>query len=132
MTDFKGINPDKNLGANFNANRQGKNAKPDHQAAQDENATAGDPYANLKMDPDRMMDLLAAQAKYNISGQFENTGIEKSINAFSSMVSPERHARVSHMLGQAFADEFGTQPSPEILQELVDNYLIGHVAVQNS
>jgi hypothetical protein len=132
MTDFKGINPDKNLGANFNANRQGKGGKPDQQSAQGNGSTAGDPYADLKMDPNRMLDLLNTQAKLNIPAGFENTGIERSMNSFAAAVTPERHAQVSRMMTQAYSDEFGANPSPDVLQDLVDNYLIGGVSIQTS
>ena len=132
MTDFKGINPDKNLGASFNTNRQGKGGKPDDQTAQNDNGPAGDPYANLKMDPDRMLDLLAAQGKFNVQSNFENPGIERAMNAFADNITPERHAQVTRMMSQAYSDEFGSNPSPELLQDLVDNYLIGQPAIQNA
>lgn len=132
MTDFKGFNPDKNLGANFNANRQGKNAKPNANLPQGDNLPAGDPYAGQKLDPDRMMDLLAAQAKLNIPSQVENPGIERSIEAFTQQIPPERHARVSNLLQQVYTDEFGALPGADILQNMVDDYLIGHVSVQNT
>jgi hypothetical protein len=131
MTDFKGINPDKNLGANFNTNRNGQGAKSDQQAKQGDVAPAGDPYADLKMDPDRMLDLLATQAKFNGQVNFENTGIERAVTSFASAITPERHAQVSQMMSNAYADEFGSKPNQQLLQDLVDNYLIGGVSIQN-
>lgn len=131
MTDFKGFNPDKNLGANFNTKQNGKSRKPDQPAKQADTAPTSDPYADLKMDPSRMLDLLTTQAKLNSPVNFENTGIERAMNTFSSSVTPERHAKVSQMMTQAYTDEFGSKPSQQILQDLVDNYLIGGVAIQN-
>lgn len=133
MTDFKGFNPDKNLGANFNTNRHNKNTKPETQPEQAEAQPGSDPYANLKMDPDRMMDLLSAQAKSNnikFSGVGNAGSIEKSVAAFETSVSPERHSLVSRMLEQTFESEFGKKPPVGILQDMVDDYLIGQVLVQ--
>lgn len=132
MTDFKGFNPDKNLGANFNTNRQGKGSKPDATPEQPQATPPTDPYANLKMDPDRMMNLLSAQAKLNLPNQIENPGIEKSMQVFSQTISPERHARVTRLMSQAYSTEFGSIPSPETLQTMVDDYLIGQVAIQQA
>ncbi|MCE3233953.1 MAG: hypothetical protein K0Q50_133 [Vampirovibrio sp.] len=133
MTDFTGFNPDKNLGANFNANRQGKGSKPDANADNQPQATPpGDPYASLKMDPERMMNLLSAQARFNIPSNIENPGIEKSMFAFTQAVSPERHARVTRLMNQAYTTEFGTPPNPETLQTMVDDYLIGQVVIQQA
>jgi len=131
MTDFKGFNPDKNLGASFNANRQSKGTRPNANSPQDDTLPAGDPYASQKLDPNRMMDLLAAQAKFNIPNQLENPGIERSIEAFTQQVPPERHSLVTNLMNQAYTNEFGFPPNPETLQNMVDDYLIGHVAIQN-
>lgn len=135
MTDFKGFNPDKNLGTNFNTNRNSKNNKPDANPEAADTQAPVDPYADLKMDPSRMLDLLAAQGKSNqahFAGVGNTGSIEKSIESFESTISPERHSFVSRMLEQTYESEFGKKPSAGILQDIVDNYLIGQVAVQQS
>lgn len=130
MTDFKGFNPG-NIGPNFNTNRQGKGNQANAGDEQPQSTPPQDPYAELKMDPDRMMSLLAAQAQYNIPNRIENPGIEKSMELFGSTISPERHERVSRLMSQAYTSEFGTSPHPEVLQTMVDDYLIGQVHIQN-
>ncbi len=135
MTDFKGFNPDKNLGANFNANRHGKNQQSGNKPETTEPQSTVDPYADLKMDPNRMLDLLAAQGKSN-QAHFASTSsaanIEKTMEAFTSTMSPERHSLTSQMLKQTYQAEFGKAPSNALLQDMVDDYLIGHVSTQGA
>lgn len=130
MTDFKGFNPDKNLGTNFNANRQGKGAQPEKPAESQEPLSNGDPYANQKMDPNHVLKLLAAQSKLNIPMDIENPGITKTVAQFTSEISPERHARVSRLIEQAYTQEFGQPPSAEMLQNILDDYLVGRPSFQ--
>jgi hypothetical protein len=132
MTDFNSINPDKNLSAKFHSNRQAKGGQPDPNAAKGEAAPTGDPYAELKMTPDKMLDLLAAQGRVNSQNQIENPAIEKSVNAFTKSITPERHAQVCKQLEQAYVAEMGSKPHPAVLQDMVDNYLIGKPMVQNA
>ena len=135
MTDFKGFNPDKNLGRDFQINRQnkGRQAEPGPEASDSQPPV--DPYADLKMDPSRMMDLLAAQGKSN-QAQFAaagNTGnIESSIEAFTAALSPEHHSFTSRLLEQTFQNEFGQKPSAGLLQDILDDYLIGQPVIQAS
>lgn len=135
MTDFKGFNPDKNVGTNFNTNRNHKKNQSEAKPEGDETSAAIDPYADLKMDPDRMMELLATQAKANqrhITAPPGTGNIEKSVAAFEASISPERHSFVSRMLEQTYENEFGKKPSPAMLQDIVDNYLVGQAHIQSS
>ena len=129
MTDFNSgsFDPTK-VGGNYN--QQG-GKKPSDNGGQPEQAQppAGDPYADLKVDPSRLMELLSAQAKANLPAELQNPSINSSIAAFSSVVTPERHARATRLVSQAYATEFGKPPSEELLQEMVDNYLIGTPAI---
>lgn len=135
MTDFKGFNPDKNLGTSFNTNRQNKKTQSEANPEASENQTPVDPYADLKMDPDRMLDLLAAQGKSNqarFTGPGNAGNIDKTMEVFTGSVSPERHSFVTRMLEQTYQNEFGKKPSPTLLQDIVDDYLIGQVSIQAS
>lgn len=130
MTDFNSINPDKGLNTSFNANRQARNNNQEPNNAAGSATPQGDPYANLKTDPDKMLNLMAAQGKQKLQGQIENPAIERSVATFASSVSPERHAQVSQLMAKTYQDEIGAQPSPGLLQDMVDNYLIGQPVIQ--
>lgn len=132
MTDFNGLNPEQHLKTSFNANKQGKGAQQDQTAEQGETAPAVDPYADQKLSPDHLMSLLAAQAKLNIPSEVENAGINQAVAKFTTAISPERHARLSRIISQAYEQEFGQAPPPELLQDIVDDYLIGRPNVQAS
>ncbi|WP_373533274.1 hypothetical protein [Vampirovibrio sp.] len=135
MTDFKGFNPDKNLGANFQPNRQAKSQKAETNLPAEESQTPVDPYADLKMDPSRMMDLLAAQGKPNqiqVAGAGAAHHIEMAMESFSSQISPERHSLTSRLLEQTYQHEFGAKPAAGILQDILDDYLIGQPVIQTS
>jgi hypothetical protein len=131
MTDFNGINPEKNTGAGFNANRQSQGQQPEADAGQDAPVPT-DPYADLKIDPDYLLKLLGAQAKLNLPAGVENAGVDKTVAGFTDTISPERHARVIRVFEQAYSQEFGASPSPGLLQDMVDDYLIGRVNVQSA
>ncbi len=128
MTDFKGINPDKK--ANFNANRQGKGASDEKPEAAQGATPSGDPYADLKVDPNHLMKLLAEQAKLNVPSDVQNAGINQTVAQFASEVSPERHSRLKRLIEQTYTQEFGKEPNPQVLQNILDNYLIGQPVVQ--
>lgn len=135
MTDFKGFNPDKKMGTSFNPNRQNKSPQPEANEEASEAQAPVDPYADLKMDPSRMLDLLATQGKSNqarITGPGNAGNIEKTMEAFTGSVSPERHSFITRMLEQTYQNEFGKKPSAALLQDIVDDYLIGQVSVQAS
>jgi len=130
MTDFNSINPDKKL--NFNAKKQNKGGSPDPNAGnQAGNNTPADPYAELKTDPGKMLNLMATQGKQNIQGQIESPSIERSISAFTGKVSPERHAHVTKLMAQTYQTETGRTAHPALLQDMVDNYLIGQPSIQS-
>ncbi len=131
MTDFNNINPDRSLNAKFNTHRPAQGGQPDATAAQGQSGESVDPYADLKMDPDKMLNLLAAQGRVNTQTQIENPGIERSVGAFTQAVSPEQHSQVAQQMSQAYQHEFGVNPHPAVLQDLVDNHLIGKPVVQN-
>jgi hypothetical protein len=137
MTDMNGFNPDKKLGAHFTPGSKAKK----QEAAEHSKPAAGeniDPYADLKVAPDRMLDLLAAQGKsQQMHAKLGGTpasiaSIERSVESFVDSVSPERHSLMSRMLEQTFQQEFGKKPSPGLLQEMLDNYLLGQPVIQNS
>ena len=130
MSDFNSINPDKNLSAKFNSQRPAQGGQPDAGAVPGKPADAVDPYAELKMDPDKMLNLLAAQGRVNTQNQIENPGIERSVGAFTQAVSPEHHSQVAQTMSQAYQHEFGVKPHPAVLQDLVDNHIIGKPVVQ--
>ncbi len=134
MTDMNGFNPDKKLGAHFTP---GSKQKKQEAAETNKPVTGepGDPYADLKIAPDRMLDLLAAQGKsQHMHAQLGGgpANIERSIESFVDSVSPERHSLMSRMLEQTFQQEFGKKPSPTLLQEMLDDYLVGQPVIQNS
>lgn len=131
MTDFSNLNPDNNLRTGgLTPGRQSGPPKPDGNVEQPA-APPGDPYADLKMDPDRMMALLSAQSRANIQ-RIEHPGIEKSMDAFKNEISPERHAEVTQKISRLFANEFQSPPNPEMLQQLVDDFLIGQPSIHRN
>jgi hypothetical protein len=132
MSDFNnGFNPanQKNQGINFNPNKQGKGSQPEESAESAEQSKPVDPWANTRPDPDHVLNLLAMQGKLNMPAE---ALMHTNMQAFGAQISPDRHAFASRMLEQAYTQEFGKPPAPGMLQELVDNYLIGHVVIQAS
>jgi hypothetical protein len=135
MTDFKGFNPDRSLGSNFQTNRKGNGKPPETSSPTEKEQAPVDPYADLKMPPARMMDLLSAQGSSNQALLASNgvvNHIEMAINAFSNSVSPERHSLASRLLEQTYQNEFGGKPGAGILQDILDDYLIGQPVIQVS
>jgi hypothetical protein len=131
MTDFN-INRDKNLNTGFNTNRQAKGNQPDAQAEQSAVPPATDPYADLKTDPDTMMNLLAAHSMPNAAMQITNSRMDQLMAQFSQQITPEAHAQLTDQITKAYQDETGKTPSPEFVQDVLDNYLMGQVVIQNS
>lgn len=134
MTDMNGFNPDKKLGAHFTPGSKPKKQEAAEAGSAQPNGST-DPYVDLKIPPDRMLDLLAAQGKSQhmhaqLSGVPAN--VERSIERFMDTVSPERHSLMSRMLEQTFQQEFGKKPPTELLQEMLDDYLVGQPVIQNS
>lgn len=132
MTDMNGFNPNKKMGPHFTPNQKSKHPNP---TADSSPSAAGpsNPQADLQMDPNQVLDLLAVQGQANrISPKFTgaSNGIERSIQAFSTAISPERHSLMSRMLEQTFQKEFGKKPSPALLQEILDHYLVGEPVIQ--
>jgi hypothetical protein len=131
MTDFNNINPDKKMSTGFNTKRQDKDKSPNPDAGNNApNTPASDPYAELKTDPGKMLELMAAQGKQNAQGLIENAGLERAVTAFSNRISPERHAQVAKLMAETYQNETGKAPHPGLLQDLVDNYLIGKPVIQ--
>lgn len=128
-TDFNSFDPNKVGQTGFNAKRQGGNNAPDHSQAQENPGHQGDPYANLKMDPSRLMDLLSAQARLNVPADVQNAGVTRNIDAFSNLFPPERYERLTRIFSQAYAEEFGQPPSEELVESLVSDYIIGRPVV---
>jgi hypothetical protein len=135
MTDFKGFNPDKSLGLNFQPNHPNNGKQPGSSSPAEKDQAPVDPYADLKMDPARMMDLLAVQGKSNqsqLSGIGGVNHIEMAMETFSNSISLERHSLTSRLLEQTYQNEFGAQPEAGILQDILDDYLIGQPVIQLS
>lgn len=130
MPEFNGINPDKSRGLSFNQNRAGKNT-PQNTPSTPESAPSSETPIN-QIEPDRLFELLSTQAQQNIPLGMESIGIEKSVITFSGFVSPERHKQVSNSMKQTFIKEFGHAPSDNLLQNMVDDYLIGQVSIQGA
>ena len=131
MTDFNSFNPDSGLRANLNNKRQSGSGKPQPSPSVHAGAPPVDPYADLKTDPNKMLNLMAAQGRQNIYTQLESPVIENSVLGFTGSISPERHAQVSKLMAQTYQNETGRPPSPGLLQDMVDNYLIGSVVINN-
>jgi hypothetical protein len=132
MTDFRGFNPDKNLNTQFNTNRQGKGAQPEKQADLPASAPIqGAPKEQI--DPSQLLKLMDAQSRLNISAAgIENPSISNSMLQFAGDVTPERHARRTRIIEQAFINEFGFSPNADLLQEMVDDSFIGRPSIQNA
>ncbi len=132
MPDFNSFNPDNaRLGAQFNAQQRKKGAeKPE--VPQSSADSVADPYADLKVSPDVMFGMLAAQAKQNIPNLVSNSSIEKNVAHFSGTVSSTDHAQVTAMISDVYQQEFGKAPSATLLRAIVDNYLIGTPSVQQA
>ncbi|MHA0111375.1 hypothetical protein ACXYUI_30335, partial [Klebsiella pneumoniae] len=73
MSDFNPINPERKPGIQFNANKQGKGAQADANGYEAQETDAGDPYAGLKMDPERMMALLNSQSQLQGQARVEGS-----------------------------------------------------------
>jgi hypothetical protein len=132
MSDFNnGFNPadKRNQGLNFNPNKQGKGAQPEQPAEPAGQDQAVDPWAGQRPDADHLLKILTLHASQNKPVE---ALMRANVQAFESQISPERHAFATKMLEQAYTQEFGKPPAPGMLQELVDNYLIGHVVIQAS
>jgi len=131
MTDFNNINPDSSLRAKFTNKRQSGSGNPQPSPGASTGAPPVDPYADLKTDPGKMLNLMAAQGRQNVHTQLESPVIENSVLGFSGAVTPERHAQVTSLMAQTYQNEVGKPPSPGLLQDMVDNYLIGSVVINN-
>jgi hypothetical protein len=131
MTDFN-INRDKNLNTGFNTNRQAKSGQPDAQAEQQATSPTENPYAESQIHPDEMMNLLAAYSKPNAAMQITNSRMDQLMAQFSQQITPEAHAQLTDQITKAYQDETGKTPSPEFVQDVLDNYLMGQVVIQNS
>lgn len=133
MSQFDPNKFDPNKGihqTNLNNQKGGKKQEAATEQAADATST-GDPYAELKMDPSQLMSLLSAQAKYNLhNSQIEHTPIQKSVLAFTDAISPEAHSKLSARISKAYTEEFGKPPSAEVLQNAIDDYLIGVPVVE--
>ena len=124
-----GINPnDPNRlnAAQFNQQKKGKAANEGQESDAPVNSA---PAPRQTVDADKMMGLLGQLGAQNL-GQIENVGMDKSMAQFESMISPEAHAKLYSSFERSFKEEFGFQPSAQLVQEALDNYLIGTPSVQ--
>jgi len=119
-----GINPnDPNRlnAAQFNNKKKGNTPEANTESNAPVNPAPAD---RQTVDADKILGLLGQMGAQNLS-QVENVAMDKSMAAFSNMISPEAHAKLYSTFESSFKEEFGFQPSPHLVQEAVDNYLIG-------
>lgn len=129
MTDFNRINPNKGMQTNFSSKRQ---SHTDSQPTPGANAgPSPNPSTDLTTDPNTILNLMAAQGRQNIQGKWESPVIENSVQAFTGNITPDDHAQVTSLMVKTYENEFGRPPSPGLLQDMVDNYLIGSVVINN-
>ena len=89
------------------------------------------PIERQTIDPDRMMDLMAQMGAMNMAaGNVENVSVGRNLDTFLNNVTPDAHAKLYSTFENAIRSEFGIDPSPELVQEALDNYLIGTPVVQ--
>jgi len=129
-----GINsndPNRLSAAQYNQQRQ---SKPDTGSGQQEEQSAAAPQDNRQsVDPDRMLSMMAQMGSINAGG-IENVAlgrsIDQSLSTFFDSVTPEAHAQLYASFEQAFQNEFGMTPSAHLVQEALDNFLIGSPVIQ--
>lgn len=124
-----GINPnDPNRlnAAQFNNKKKGAAPEPGTDNNPSVNAAPAD---RQTVDADKILGLLGQMGAQNLS-QVENVAMDKSMAAFANSVTPEAHAKLYSTFESSFKEEFGFQPSPQLVQEALDNYLIGTPAIQ--
>lgn len=131
MSDFNNINQNPNR-LQFGKSQHLKNKQPKQTNDGLETKVPSDPHASMKMEPGKMMNLLASQAQQGGKAQVEASQIGQQMARFAGGISPERHAQVSKQLRNAYQLEFGKPPSKGVLQELVDDYLIGRPQIQGA
>jgi hypothetical protein len=118
MTNFDKFNPGTNNNP-VNPLNFGKTSKPDASDPSPEEGDANESAASLAIPPDQMLDMLAAQSMTRIP-------LQKSESAlFKGMPNLEQHRQISQTLSNAYTEEFGSPPSPHVLQDMVDNHIIG-------
>ncbi len=128
MPDFNGINP---FGVPFNTNRQTKKNNQEPDTNDNPSASNEDPYADLKVSPDHVYNLLSSQSGFALRN-VNVDNMERMMHASTGMVSPEEHAKVTSQFRDGYRKEFGSFPPPDLLEEMVDNYLIGQVVIQSA
>lgn len=129
MTDFginKGPDHNKNMGANFNSERQNSAKKDDGNASRQEQAASGDPYAESRLNPDQVFQHLNFTGKMNLS-DVENVSINKSVAAFEALLTPEQHDRIGRQIETEFQDLFGFNPGPAFLENAVNTYIDNNI-----
>lgn len=113
---------------------QQKQSKPDTGSQRDEEqAPAPQAQERPSVDPDRMMAMMAqigAMNAGNVENVALNRSIDQSLNTFFDSVTPETHAKLYETFEKAFQAEFGITPGAHLVQEALDNFLIGSPVIQ--
>lgn len=124
-----GINPNEHNRINkSNLNQQKKGSQPES-AAEQEAAAQAAPDHHQPVDPSKIMDFLSSQGMMNISN-VENVPVVNSMMRFLDRVSPENHEKLYASFEKAFQEEFGITANPNLVQEALDDYLIGTPVIQ--
>lgn len=116
MTNFDKFNPNNNNPVNFL--RFGKATKPENDALPADSSDTSGSQADLSIPPEDMLNLLAAQGQNNMS-------LVGKPPLFTGFPSVQQHSQITAEMASLFEKEFGQQASPDVLQEMVDNYIIG-------
>jgi len=109
----------------------GHQGKQQQQPGEQEEAPAAQaPSAPGKsVEPGAVLKFLTQQGNLNLGG-IENVPISNSISAFQTAISVERHQHLSTTFRTTYQEEFGTEPSDNQVQELVDDFIIGVPVIQ--
>lgn len=110
-----------------NNNLQKESSKQAHEDA--EKAPAKTNVSTNHVDPDKVMDAMKKHGLHNMnhvmaSGQVGSKSITESINYFTSVMTPENHAKITEKVKATCQQEFPTlQISPDVISEVVDNLI---------
>lgn len=82
------------------------------------------PTPGKNVDPSAVFKFLSQQGNLN-QGAIENVPIAKSMAAFQTAISMDRHQHLFQTFRTTYQEEFGSTPSDAQVQEALDDYLIG-------
>lgn len=128
MTDFNNLDPKQFRGASFNPQKSGKQTSKDTPPA--EKDTTSPAPNRVPVDSSKVWDLLKQQGQVNLSS-VENVSIANKVQAFTEFVSPDRYEEIRNQFKNVYQEEFGKQPSDEILETMVSDFIVGVPVVQS-